>query len=504
MAGAAEEATVARIAAAQHGVVSTRQLREAGFGRNAIARRIDGEWLVRLHESVYQVGIFGGSFAGEMAALLACGPRSVIGRRSAVAVLGVRWPRGELVEVALPHEIKTSRAGVRCLRVAPLRADEVTVRHGLRVTTPARTLVDLAATTPPAELERLIEEMQVQGLASPAEILEGLRRGAGRPGIRKLRAVADLLDEPLFTRSEAERRLKALLRSAALPMPRTNVKRAGWEVDAVWDRQRLVVEVDGYRYHRTRAKFERDRRKDGQLLLAGYRVLRITWRQLTREPDTRDRDDRGSAGRLKLARAGVFTPSLPVSDPGKVSPAGRVFRDRRSRREARADVVDERVVVRDQALGLLAEAVEVLLARVVEVVAGLLELGLETDVAAGEQRSQLQVDGVLTAVEDDVDHRPGPFQLAPVLDLVVGQRAGVGSPCRARAGGPSVPPTVGVGDEGRVGREHAAVDQRGAVEPDRLEVRGRCGGGVRGVDHRGARVLALGAQEVDLLRASVS
>ncbi len=69
-------------------------------------------------------------------------------------------------------------------------------------------------------------------------------------------------------------------------MPRTNVRRAGWEVDAVWDRQRLVVEVDGYRYHRTRAKFERDRRKDGQLLLAGYRVLRITWRQLTREPET--------------------------------------------------------------------------------------------------------------------------------------------------------------------------------------------------------------------------
>ena len=286
MAGAAEEAVVARIAAAQHGVVTTRQLLDAGFGRNAIARRVGGEWLVRIHEGVYQVGIFGGPFAGEMAALLACGPRSVIGRRSAVVVLGVPWPRAELVEVTLPHEVKTGRAGLRCLRVAPLRADEVTVRHGLRVTTPARTLVDLAPVTPPAELERLVEEVQAQRLASPTEILEAIRRGTGRPGVRKLRAVADLVDEPLFTRSEAERRLKALLKSAALPMPRTNVKRAGWEVDAVWDRQRLVVEVDGYRYHRTRAKFERDRRKDGLLLLAGYRVLRITWRQLTREPET--------------------------------------------------------------------------------------------------------------------------------------------------------------------------------------------------------------------------
>jgi very-short-patch-repair endonuclease len=63
-----------------------------------------------------------------------------------------------------------------------------------------------------------------------------------------------------------------------------NVRRAGWEVDAVWDRQRLIVEVDGYHSHGTRPQFERDRTKDAQLMLAGYRVLRVTWRQLTREP----------------------------------------------------------------------------------------------------------------------------------------------------------------------------------------------------------------------------
>jgi very-short-patch-repair endonuclease len=286
MAGAAAEAEVARLAGAQYGVVTTRQLLAAGFGRHAIARRVEGEWLVRLHEGVYQVGIFGGRFAGEMAALLVCGAHAAIGRRSALGVYGLLRGDGAVVDVALPHHVRSSRRGIRCHRVASLPEADVTVRHGLRVTTPARTLVDLAATTPPAELERLIEEMQVQGLASPAEILEAIRRGSGRPGITKLRAVCDLIDESLFTRSEAERRLRRLVRSAALPMPRTNVRRAGWEVDAVWDRQRLVVEVDGYRFHRTRAKFERDRRKDAQLLLAGYRVLRITWRQLTREPET--------------------------------------------------------------------------------------------------------------------------------------------------------------------------------------------------------------------------
>jgi very-short-patch-repair endonuclease len=78
---------------------------------------------------------------------------------------------------------------------------------------------------------------------------------------------------------------RAGIRAAALPQARTNVRVAGWLVDAVWDRERIVVEVDGYRFHRTRAKFERDRRMDGRLLMAGYRVLRVTWRQLTHEPE---------------------------------------------------------------------------------------------------------------------------------------------------------------------------------------------------------------------------
>ena len=88
-------------------------------------------------------------------------------------------------------------------------------------------------------------------VASTAELLAVIARGAGRPGVAKLRAVLDYVDEPLVTRSEAEKRLRALCRSSALPMPRMNVQRAGWEVDAVWDAQRLVVEVDGRRYHET-------------------------------------------------------------------------------------------------------------------------------------------------------------------------------------------------------------------------------------------------------------
>jgi very-short-patch-repair endonuclease len=116
-----------------------------------------------------------------------------------------------------------------------------------------------------------------------ADLLRAVDEGANRPGVRKLAAIVGGADEPAFTRSEAERKLVELVRAAGLPPPRTNARIAGLEVDVVWMQQRLVVEVDGWTYHRTRAAFERDRRRDARLLVAGYRVLRITWRQLTRE-----------------------------------------------------------------------------------------------------------------------------------------------------------------------------------------------------------------------------
>ena len=87
------------------------------------------------------------------------------------------------------------------------------------------------------------------------------------------------------TRSEAERRLLRLVERARLPRPETNARLAGYEVDALWRLQRLIVEVDGYAFHGGREAFEQDRRRDADLMVAGHRVLRVTWRQLTREPE---------------------------------------------------------------------------------------------------------------------------------------------------------------------------------------------------------------------------
>src|SRR5687767_14033661 len=86
-----------------------------------------------------------------------------------------------------------------------------------------------------------------------------------------------------MTRSEAEREFLGLIRAAQLPQPETNARLGRWEVNALWRRRRFVVEVDSFAFHSTREAFERDRRKDADLMAAGYRVQRVTWRQLLDE-----------------------------------------------------------------------------------------------------------------------------------------------------------------------------------------------------------------------------
>jgi very-short-patch-repair endonuclease len=133
-------------------------------------------------------------------------------------------------------------------------------------------------------LEGLISEARVLGLLLPGDLEQALGRSRRRPGAARVRALLDREGEPPIMRSRAERRLRALLRQARLPLPLTNVQVEGYNVDALWPQQRLVVEFDGYGAHGHRRAFERDRFKDAALVAAGYRVIRVTWRQLTDQP----------------------------------------------------------------------------------------------------------------------------------------------------------------------------------------------------------------------------
>ena len=222
--------------------------------------------------------------ARESAALLAAGERALISHISAAALWGFAPPStGEAdVHVTTIGAKVRSRPGLKAHRTGTLEPCDIRRRHGLPLTAPARTLYDLAAGRYP-DLERAFAEAHAQRLVNAREIEQMLNRAGPRAGSRALR---DLLSDNAsgYTRSKAERILRTLLRAANLPLARFNTRVAGYEVDAFWPEHRLIVEVDGYAYHGHRAQFERDRKKDLALTAAGYRVIRVSWRQLTNEP----------------------------------------------------------------------------------------------------------------------------------------------------------------------------------------------------------------------------
>jgi very-short-patch-repair endonuclease len=277
---------MAEIAARQHGVVAREQVVRAGIPPHAIDHRVKQGRLEVLYRGVYRVGPLGGNREREMAAVLASGDGSVVSHRSAAAVWGhiPRAPASATVDTIIPGGRRRPGPGVRAHRVA-LAGDEVTRRDGLPITTPARTLLDLAACAEPRELERALawadREQQLRG----DDLAVLLARYPRRGGTRALRALVDEEARPSLTRSEAEERFLELIRKAGLRRPKANVVVRGCEADFFWPAERLVVEIDGFAYHASRTAFERDHQRDGILTAAGLRVMRVTWRQLTAKPE---------------------------------------------------------------------------------------------------------------------------------------------------------------------------------------------------------------------------
>lgn len=166
-----------------------------------------------------------------------------------------------------------------------LRDDEVTTFEGIPVTTPARTILDLAGSLGARELEAMVARAERKGLATREEVAALVARYPRRPGTRALRALLARGEAPALTRSKPEAEILNLTRTAQLPTPRTNVLLCGHEVDFLFPEARVVFEVDGFAYHSSRASFEADCRRDGLLEAAGYRVIRVTWRQIRNERD---------------------------------------------------------------------------------------------------------------------------------------------------------------------------------------------------------------------------
>jgi very-short-patch-repair endonuclease len=275
----------AHLASSHQGAVKRAELLSAGVSRHVVDRRARDGDLHRVHRGVYLVGHEAqAQLAAEHAALLACGEHALISHRSAAHLWGMIEERPEDVEVTLVGRRCRRKSGVRIHSVARIDPRDVGQRGGVSLTSPARTLVDVASQAGEEETARAVAQARVKGLLRDADLQGALERSRGRPGAQTIRALLRREREPALTRSEAELRLRQLIGAARLPLPGSNARVSGYEVDLLWAAQRLVVEVDGFRFHGHRAAFERDRRRDATLVAAGYRVIRVTWRQITEEP----------------------------------------------------------------------------------------------------------------------------------------------------------------------------------------------------------------------------
>jgi very-short-patch-repair endonuclease len=262
------DTVIARLAARQHGVVSRAQLLVAGVTKSAIEARLRGGRLHPLHRGVYAAGHKAiGAKGRAMAAVLACGKGAALSHQSAGALWEIRPPWRGPVHVTAKQSGK--RRGIVVHRAGSLDGCEITRHHGIPVTSPARTLVDLADVLPPRALERALAEAQIRNLIPRGEI-------PSAPG----RRIVARRTAP--TRSDLEIRFLALLDAHGLPGPLVNERVLGYEVDMHWPEARLVVELDGYAFHGTRKAFEEDRARDAELQAAGWRVIRVTDRGLDR------------------------------------------------------------------------------------------------------------------------------------------------------------------------------------------------------------------------------
>jgi very-short-patch-repair endonuclease len=278
---------VARLADRQHGVVGRRQLLELGMGDETTKRWLRTGRLHRLHREAFAVGHTRINRRGQwLAAVLACDEGALLSHRSAAALWGLIRPRGSTVDVTgrCGRQFRPGRHGIRLHR-GRFHEDDRAERAGIPVTAVARTLFDLAEVVDFQQLQRAWEEADRLGLLRLQAVESVCERGYGRHALRPIRPLLTEARAAVTTRSPLEDRFAEFCREhlADLPAPLTNVSILDHEVDAYWPSHRLAVEMDSWEFHSNRAAFEHDRARDAAMQAAGYRVIRLTHRQLESE-----------------------------------------------------------------------------------------------------------------------------------------------------------------------------------------------------------------------------
>src|SRR3954462_13704784 len=282
------EREVVALAELQSGVVGRQQLLALGLSDQWIKKRIAWGWLIPILHGVYAVGHRPRTLRGRhCAALLAAGERSALGNRSAGAHWGMTKAPGR------PHVIGPRSAdgikGIVVHRPRALAEDDIVEDQALRVASPARVMLDIAGGASRRQLERALDQAEINRLHLPIEPI--LKRCRRRRGALLLRAVLEWhIAGSTVTESEAEEAFLAIVRIAGLPDPIPQCPVEGRRRDFVWPKQRIVVEIDGRATHGPEMAFEDDRVRDNDVGLAGWLPLRFTRRRVVLRGKEVERD----------------------------------------------------------------------------------------------------------------------------------------------------------------------------------------------------------------------
>ena len=279
---------IAELAQGQHGVVNLAQMLSCGFSESGVRTLVAAGRLHRIHRGVFALSPAALTREGNLlAAVLACGPGSLLASRSAAGHHGLITNGSSLIDVMAPRRIR--RPVIRSHAMAALAPRDRTTVLAIPCTSVARTLLDLAAAGRPGELDNALAQAEALGLFDLIALRDVLARNAGARGVRRLRSALPALAEerPEFA-SEFERRFLPITRSAGMPEPLVNhviqLPDGPIEIDFHWPGLGLVVELDGYRFHGHRRSFRDDRRRDRRLAAVGVHCLRYVWEDLDDEP----------------------------------------------------------------------------------------------------------------------------------------------------------------------------------------------------------------------------
>ena len=319
---------VSRLAAAQFGVFTRAQAMHFGATKDMVRHRLTyGRWQ-RMAPNVFRIAGTAPSWRQAlMSACLAWGEGAVVSHRAAAALWHLTGFETDAVELTVP-EARQRRKGPGLIHRNALYPPDVTFVESIPVTTPARTLIDVASVASPGAVGEALDDALRRGLVSISRLRWRLDEVGGRGGRRGIGVLRSLLDERTASsvpQSVFETRLLRLLKRAGLPQPAVQHEirshgRLVAIVDCAYPRERLAIEADGYRWHSGRTKWHQDRRRLNELTLMGWRVIHVTWADLSRRPaavlDSIARALAGGPGVDSIAQT-------TAGDPGDRPTAGR-------------------------------------------------------------------------------------------------------------------------------------------------------------------------------------